>query len=73
MISGYISDACRFLLRVTASVTEASGNLDRIMANALSVRPTGGLVHQGYRRPGSVAGIVHSGNFVLPGLAFCSI
>ena len=49
--------ACRFLLRVTASVTQASGNLERITTNALSVRPSGGLARQSSRRPGAPAGI----------------
>lgn len=49
--------ACRFLLRVTASVTQASGSLERIMTNALSVRPSGGLARQSSRRPGAPAGI----------------
>ncbi len=49
--------ACRFLLRVTASVTQASGNLERIMTNALSERPSGGLARLSSRRPGAPAGI----------------
>ena len=47
----------RFVLRVTASVTEASGNLERIMTQALSARPLGGLTHQLNRGPGALAGM----------------
>lgn len=48
--------ARRFLLRITALVTEASGNLARIKAKSISEKPVGGLVHQGSRRPGVPAG-----------------
>ncbi|DBA94392.1 TPA: hypothetical protein ACH3X1_001997 [Trebouxia sp. C0004] len=48
-------DGLRYLLRVTASVTEASGNLERILANALSVQPSVGLDRQPSRRPGAPA------------------
>ena len=50
--------SCRFLLRVTATVTEASGNLERILTNAMTTRPVGGLAHLSGRGLGAPAGAV---------------
>ncbi len=50
--------SCRFLLRVTATVTEASGNLERVLTNAMTTRLVGGLAHLSSRGLGAPIGAV---------------